>query len=297
MESGFKNKLKKGLFTVTVEISSPKGTDLGRVLADVRELEDYVDAVNICDNPMANMRMGTIPLAHIIQERTGVETIPHLTCRDRNVIGLQSEILGAWALGIRNIFVVTGDGPDKGDHPAARGVFEVNSAGLINIIKKLSSGKDFGGNPLKGSPDFFIGTAVNPGADDLDTEIEKMKQKICCGVDFIQTQPVYDIEVLDRFLARAGAVDVPVLAGILPLKSREMAVNFNKRVDGVNIPLRIIERMKKGPEEGIQIALELAEEVKKRGFGIHLMPLGNVKTAVQIISSLKSCDEKVRGAM
>ncbi|HHW04145.1 MAG TPA: 5,10-methylenetetrahydrofolate reductase [Thermoanaerobacterales bacterium] len=296
MSSNFKNKLKSGQFTVTVEISSPKGTYLNRILQDISELKDMADAVNICDNPMAHVRMGSIQLAHIIQEKAGMEAIPHMTCRDRNIIGIQSELLGAWALGIKNIFAVTGDTPDKGDHPGAAGVFEVDSKGLIRIIDTLNNGRDLANNTLEGSTDFFIGTAANPAAEDLGREIEKMKEKIDCGANFIQTQPVYDMDVLDRFLEKALLLDVPILVGIMPLKSQRMAINFNSRVEGVNIPLKIIDRMKRGRREGVEISRELAEGIRERGCGIHLMPLGDVEAAVQIIKGIGLSVEKVNDA-
>jgi 5,10-methylenetetrahydrofolate reductase len=296
MYNNFKSKLKGGQFTITVEISSPKGTYLNQILQDIRELKDVVDAVNICDNPMANMRMGSIPLAHIIQETLGIETIPHMACRDRNIIGIQSELLGAWALGIKNIFAVTGDAPAKGDHPGAAGIFEVDSKGLIKIIDTLNNGKDLANNTLKGSTEFFIGTAANPAAESLDGEIKKLEEKVLSGANFIQTQPVYDMDVLDRFLEKALLLDVPILVGIMPLKSQRMAINFNSRVEGVNIPLKIIDRMKRGRREGMEISWELAEEIRERGCGVHLMPLGDIEAAVQIIKGLRLPAKKVHDA-
>ncbi|MDI3533999.1 MAG: methylenetetrahydrofolate reductase [Thermosediminibacterales bacterium] len=282
----FKQKLKNGKFLITTEISSPKGTNFIKQIKEIEVLEGFVDAVNICDCPMANMRMSPIAMAKIITESTGMETIPHFTCRDRNIIGLQSELLGAWALGIKNVLAITGDPPTKGDHPGASGVFDLDSKGLVKLVKGLNQGRDHSGNMLEGATDFTIGVVANPCAEDLNAEIEKLAAKIEAGADFIQTQPVYEEHTLYNFLEKVEPFNIPVLIGILPLKSYKMAVNFNEKVEGINIPLAVIDRMKKGPEEGIKISIEFIRKIISRVNGIHLMPLGNYRLVKQIITQL-----------
>jgi len=280
----FGEKILSGEFTVTVEINSPKGTDVFHEIKGLEQMVEMVDAVNICDCPMANMRMSPIATAHIVHELTGIEAIPHFTCRDRNIIALQSELLGAWALGIKNILAITGDPPQRGDHPHVTGVFEVDSAGLVKLAKELNRGFDLSGNELRGSTDFIVGVACNPGAEDLNAEIDRLKQKIDSGADFIQTQPIYDPDVLLRFRDRTSNLGVPILAGILPLKSHKMAVHLNDKVPGISIPLKYIERMKKGPEEGVAIAMEFMEQILPYVNGFHIMPLGNTATAIELLN-------------
>jgi 5,10-methylenetetrahydrofolate reductase len=292
LHNSFKTKVKSGVFTVTAEISSPKGINTDSVISNVNALRGHIDAVNICDCPMANMRMSSIALAYLVQKHAEIDTIPHISCRDRNTIGIQSELLGAAALGIKNLLAITGDVPGKGDHPNSTGVFELDSTGLIDLIKRLNSGTDYSGNNLEGNPDFFIGAAANPGAQDLDAEVERLAEKVHAGAGFIQTQPVYDIAAFEAFIRKIEGLDVPVLLGILPLKSYKMAINFKDKV-GISIPQELLDRMKNGADEGIRISAEIARKAKGLVQGIHIMPLGSLIAVREILSMMGSSEQKI----
>ncbi|MGB9779715.1 methylenetetrahydrofolate reductase [Caldanaerobacter sp.] len=281
------NKLKEKKFVITVEISPPKGIEVTKAIEEARKLKGIVDAINITDSPMANMRMSPIALAHILQDHLNIETIFHLTCRDRNLIGLQSELLGAYALGVRNILALTGDSPLLGDTPQAKGVYDVDSIGLLRMIRALNSGVDYNGNKIDSPTSFCAGTTANP--NDLRKEaIEKLYQKVEAGAEFIQTQPVYDKEVLFKFLDKAKEVKVPILVGVLPLKSYKMALKLIEKVPGIEIPKRILEKLEKGgKEEGLRLAVEFIEEIKDRVAGIHVMPMGSVDFVFEILSRIE----------
>lgn len=286
----FKEKIQSGKFVITAEISSPKGINTTNLLSKVSEIKEFTDAINICDCPMANMRMSSIVLAHLLQKQTGITAIPHISCRDRNIIGIQSELLGACTLGVNNLLAITGDGPEKGDHPNSTGVFEVNSPGLIGIIQNLNNGTDFSGNELDGCTDFFIGATANPNAQDLESEIEKLAEKVQKGAAFIQTQPVFDANIINSFVEKTSFINVPILMGLMPLKSYKMALNFKNKL-GIDIPEHIILRMEKDPKEGVKIAAEIAEDVKDIVQGIHIMPLGKLDAVKKISMFLRGLHE------
>ncbi|WP_434655695.1 methylenetetrahydrofolate reductase [Thermoanaerobacterium thermosaccharolyticum] len=287
-------KLNNREFVVTVEMSTPKGADISNSIEEARKLYGIVDALNITDCPMANMRMSPIALAHLLQNHLNIETIFHLTCRDRNLIGLQAELLGAYALGVRNILALTGDDPKRGDVPQATGVYDVDSIGLIKIAKSLNNGFDYSGNRLESSTSFCIGTTANP--NDLSKEsIEKLKIKIENGASFIQTQPVYDEKILYRFLDAISKFGIPVLVGVLPLKSYKMAVNLNAKVPGIEIPVYILERLKNnGKGEGLKIAVEFINKIKNLVSGVHIMPLGRTDIVVDIINNVKNIETDIK---
>jgi 5,10-methylenetetrahydrofolate reductase len=281
------NKLKTKKFVITVEISPPKGIDVTKVIEEARKLKGVVDAINITDSPMANMRMSPIALAHILQDHLNIEAIFHLTCRDRNLIGLQSELLGAHALGVRNILALTGDSPKLGDTPYAKGVYDVDSVGLLRIIKALNSGFDYSGNKIDSPTSFCAGTTANPN-DLSDEAIEKLYKKIEAGAEFIQTQPVYDKEILFKFLDKIKEVKVPILVGILPLKSYKMALRLMEKVPGIEISAPLLEKLEKGgKDEGLRLAVEFVEEIKDKVGGIHVMPMGSVDFVFEILSRLE----------
>lgn len=273
--SSFREKLGRK-FVFTVEITPPKGVDLERVKEGVRLLQEaQVDAVNISDSPMARVRISPIALAHILKEELGMESIVHFTCRDRNLISLQSELLGAAALGVQNILALTGDPPSLGDHPFARPVFEVNSEGLVLILSRLNAGFDFAGNPLGRATNFTIGVALNLNALDMDQEIERLKRKIENGAHFILTQPIYEVETLERFLERFRGPLPPVLGGILPLRSFRHAEFLHHEVPGIVIPAQLRARMAEAKDpksEGIAIASEIARRIRPMVAGIYIMP-------------------------
>lgn len=282
------HRLQEGAFSVTVEIDPPRGADVQKTLERVRRFGDRVDAVNVADCPMANVRMSPITLAHLLQRDGQVEAIFHLTCRDRNVIGLQAELLGAAGLGVRNILALRGDNPSQGDHPDAAGVFECDATGLIRLAATLNRGQTLSGVPLDQPTDFAIGCAANPSASDLEAEVSRLEQKVEAGAHFAQTQPIYDPRILERWQAKiAGRVRIPILYGIMPLKSHEFAVRMNRDVPGIIIPDEVIRRMEgKGEEEGLQLVAELLEEIGHHIHGIHIFPMNSAKRVVAVLDIL-----------
>jgi len=294
--STFAEKLGKR-FVFTVEITPPKGTNLEGVKEGVRLLKKAgVDAVNISDSPMARVRISPIALAHILKEELGVESIVHFTCRDRNLISLQSELLGAAALGVQNILALTGDPPSVGDHPFARPVFEVTSEGLVLILSRLNSGVDFAGNPLGKATNFTIGVALNLNAQDLSQEIERLKRKIDNGAHFILTQPIYDPRDLERFFDLFHGSLPPLLGGILPLRSFRHAEFLHHEVPGIVIPERLRARMAQAEDpkhEGVAIALEVIRGIRDMVAGIYLMPpFERYEMTVAIIEAFRKEDKE-----
>ena len=282
------NRLRHGAFGVTVEIDPPKGADVRKTLEKVRRFGDRVDAVNVADCPMANVRMSPITLAHLVQRDVQVEAIFHLTCRDRNVIGLQAELLGAAGLGVRNILALRGDNPERGDHPDARGVFECDATGLIAIAATLNRGQTVSGTTLEQGTDFAIGCAANPTAKDLEAEVSRLEQKIAAGANFVQTQPVYDPRLLEAWLAKIdGRISIPILYGIMPLKSYEFAAHLNQNVPGINVPDWVVDRMRgKGEEEGLRLTGELLKEIGPLVDGIHIFPMNSANRVVAVLDIL-----------
>ena len=262
--STLKEKNQNHIFTITTELDPPKSASSAITEEQAQKVAPYVDAVNIADCPMAKMRMSPIALSCIIQQKYQVESIFHLTCRDRNVIGLQAELLGAAALGVHNILTLTGDPPKIGDHPNAKGVFEIDSTGLIQIASCLNSGHDIEGHDLGAATDFYIGTTGNPGTDDLDAEIKRLEGKKKAGAQFIQTQPIYDIKQAEDFLACAKDLDLPILFGIVPLKSFKMANYLNDKVPGITIPAKVLSQMETGGREtGLAISKEIVTALRE----------------------------------
>lgn len=283
--STLKNKNAHNQFAITVELDPPKSASSTKTEKDIQKIASVVDAVNIADCPMARLRMSPIALASIIQQRYCVESIFHLTCRDRNIIGLQAELLGAAALGVHNILTLTGDPTDIGDHPHAQGVFEIDSNGLIEIAHTLNHGYDMNGHELDSSTDFYIGTTANPGADDLDKELKRLESKKLKGAQFVQTQPIYEIKKAEEFLSGAKEIGLPVLFGIVPLKSIKMALYFNNNVPGVHVPQSILNIMEKGNRDtGLAIAKDLANSLRDiHSDGAHIMPVNDIDAVPYII--------------
>lgn len=282
------NKLADGQFAVTVEIDPPRGSDPRKTLEKVRKFADRVDAVNVADCPMANVRMSPITVAHLIQRDANVEAVFHLTCRDRNVIGLQAELLGAAGLGVRNILALHGDEPSRGDHPDARGVFETDTPGLIGLAAGLNRGRTVAGGELDLGTEFAIGCAANPGASDLEEEVSRLEAKVEAGAHFVQTQPVFDIASLERWWEKIrGRVCVPILYGILPLRSYEFAEHLTRDVPGIRVPVPVMERMRAGSsDEGIRIAAELAAAIAPLAAGIHIFPMNNAGRVTSLLDAL-----------
>lgn len=269
-------KIKSGKFILTSEIGPPKGTDIEEVLKDAELIKGRVDAVNVTDLQSSVMRVGSLAICKLLIER-GIEPVFQMTCRDRNRLALQSDLLSAAVLGVKNVLALTGDHPALGDHPQAKPVFDMDSVQLLEAIKILESGKDMVGKELKGVPQFCAGAVVNPGADPIEPEIIKMEKKVAAGAEFFQTQAIYDIELFKKFLEAAKHLNTTIIAGIVLLKSAGMAKYMNKNVSGVFVPGHLIEEMQKRQDKSatsIEIAARLIKELKPMCQGIHVMPIG-----------------------
>ena len=283
----FCEKIKQGKFVVTSEIGPPKGTDLKETLDDAELIRSRVDAINVTDLQSSVLRIGSLAVSSLLKAR-GIEPIFQLTCRDRNRLALQSDLLSASALGIENVLLLTGDYPTLGDHPEAKPVFDLGSVQLIQVARALQEGKDMKGNALKGSPRFCMGAVVNPGADPLEPEIIKMEKKIEAGAQFFQTQAVYDVELFKRFLENIKHIKTTVLAGIVLLKSAGMAKYMNKNVAGVFVPDDLIKEMETAKDKSaksIEIAARLIKQLKPLCQGIHIMPIGWDKKVPQVLDA------------
>lgn len=279
-----KEKLEQGKFVVTAELEPPKGTDLAKTLGNLKFYKD-VDGVNVTDNQRAIMRLGPISTSHILIDN-GIEPICQFTCRDKNVLGLQSDLLSAYVLGIRNVVVMGGDDPKYGDHPNAKPVFELDAVGLLKTIKKLSTGQDFAGNKIEGSPNFFIGAVANPGAKDIDIEISKFRAKLDGAAEFFQTQAVYEPENFKTFIEKIEEFNAKIIAGIIPLKSAKMARFMNEKVPGIHVPegmINEIEQSSNPVETGIMQAVKIINKLKGISHGVHLMTIGKEESIPEII--------------
>jgi methylenetetrahydrofolate reductase (NADPH) len=285
--SKLKQLLEKGKFVVTGEIGPPKGTDVERCLNDAEKLRNKVIAINVTDLQSAVMRIGSIAVCAKLVEQ-GLEPVYQLTCRDRNRLALQSDLLSAWALGIRNVLCLTGDHPVMGDHPEARAVYDLDSVQLLKAASKLNAGVDMSGHELEGRPDFFLGAVVTPAADPLEPQIIKMEKKIEAGAQFFQTQAIYEPEKFEEFVIQTNGFNIPIIAGIVLLKSATMARYMNTNVAGINVPDNIITEMEQTKKEdrkkkSVEIAARIVRQVKPMCQGIHFMPLGWDDLVPQII--------------
>lgn len=288
-------KLAAGEFVTSVEILPPKGWNPAEMIEQSRALQQAgVDAVNVLDSARAQSRMGVLPAALIVQREVGLETVFHYTCRDRNMLGMLSDLLGAAAGGLRNVLVVTGDPPTMGPYPDSTAVFDIDSIGLTNLLHRLNQGLDPGGNSIGEPTRFVVGVALNQGAD-LEKELERFAWKLDAGADFAVTQPVFDPSQLDRFLKRAKT-RVPVIAGIWPLTSLRNAEFLANEVPGVHLPPAVVERMRRAQErgtaaaraEGVAIAAEMIGAVRGLVQGVQVSaPAGRVGTALEVLASLK----------
>lgn len=273
----FSEVLARGGFAVTAELNPPKGADLSPLLRRARELSERVDAFNLTDSAGANMSMSPVAAAHLMADE-GIEAILQITGRDRNRIALQSDLLAAAALGVRNVLCMSGDPPGRGDHPDAAGVFDLKAETLLGAVSSLNAGADMYGNPLRGEPPaLFAGAVANPGADDPDSELKRMEEKARLGAAFFQTQAVYDSAALDRFMQAARSVGVPVLAGVIVLKSARMARFLDENLPGVSVPQSVIAEMESAadkPTAGVRIAARSVREARDICDGAHIMAIG-----------------------
>jgi homocysteine S-methyltransferase len=290
-KSRLSTKLARGEFVTLAELVSPRGVSPLKEVAKARRLHHFgIDAINIPDGPRASARMSALAMAAIIQRDIGIETVLHFACRDRNVIGMQSDLLGAWALGLRNVLAITGDPPKLGNYPSATAVFDVDAIGLTNVINRLNHGLDLAGNPIGDPTGFSIGVGVNPGAINLDEELKRLEWKIEAGAEYMITQPVFDIRILERFMKRIADVKIPLICGIWPLVSYRNAEFMNNEVPGASVPAEILDRMRKtttkeeGFAEGVMIARETYDHVKGGVAGIQLSaPMGRIEGIFMIL--------------
>jgi methylenetetrahydrofolate reductase (NADPH) len=276
----FQEALSAGQFVVTAEIGPPKGTDITEMTENIHLLKGKIHAANVTDNQSAVMRICSLAVCRIALDN-GLEPILQMTCRDRNRIGLQSDLLGAHVLGTRNVLCMTGDYVSAGDHKDAKPVYDVESVQLLRIVDGLNRGKDMSGNDLKGPTDFFRGAVVTPETDFIEPQLMKFEKKINAGAKFFQTQAIYDIEKFKEFMSFVRKFPVKLLAGIVVLKSAGMANFMNKNVPGIRVPQELIDEIKaagkeKALETGLDIAARHIRQLKEEGIcdGVHIMAIG-----------------------
>ncbi len=288
--SKLKQAFDAGKFVVTAESGPLKGTETTEIEEIAKLLKGKVDALNVTDQQSSVMRLGSMVTCHLLKD-WGVEPIFQLTCRDRNRIALQSDLLSAWVLGVENCVALTGDLPSSGDHPQAKPVYDLDSVLLLQVMKGLNEGKDMCGNELKGKPDFFCGAVVNPGADteaSFELQLVKMEKKLAAGAKFFQTQAIFDVDAFARFMKRVEQYKVPILAGVIPLKSAGMAKFMNKNVAGINVPQPMIDKITKAEDKtktGIEMCGELIKQLKGMCQGVHIMPIGWEKKVPDILKA------------
>ncbi len=268
--------MDSGCFVITSEVGPPKGTDASEMLENAESLRERVHALNVTDNQAAVMRLSTLSACALLA-REGFEPVLQMTCRDRNRLALQSDLLGAWALGIRNVLALTGDHVVAGDHPEARPVFDLESVQLLDTVASLNAGIDLAGNELVGISAFFAGSVVTPDSDPLPPQLAKFEKKVRSGARFFQTQAVFDSDSFKRFMRYARHFDVKVLVGVLVLKSAGMAHYLNGNIPGVTVPAALIEELEGSDdpaETGIEIAARIIREVRDDCDGVHVMAIG-----------------------
>jgi len=284
----FKEKVQSGKFLVTSEIGPPKGIETKQILEDAELIRGRVDAINVTDLQSSVMRLGSLAVCSLLKQ-AGFEPIFQVTCRDRNRLALQSDILSAASLRIENLLILTGDYTTMGDHPEAKPVFDLDSVQLLEVVHKLEEGFDMKGNKLEGAPPkFCTGAVVNPGADPLEPQIIKMEKKITAGAEFFQTQAVYDIKIFENFLNKTKHLKTTIMAGIVLLKSAGMARYMNKNVAGVSVPDNLIKEMETAQDKvakSVEIASRLIKELKPMCQGIHIMPIGWDKVVPRVLDA------------
>jgi methionine synthase / methylenetetrahydrofolate reductase (NADH) len=278
-ETRLARALREGEWIACVELDPPKGGSLDGLLEVARALEasGRVGFVDVNDNPMARARMNALMTSIRIQRETGLETIPHVTPRDTSVMGLEGVLLGAHAEGVRNVLAVTGDPPHVGDYPGSRGVYEVDSIGLVQLIDRLNEGEDYVGKAIDAPTSFFVGVAVNPSADDLELELDRFRLKLAAGARFAMTQALFDLSHLDRFLERLGGPSpIPLLVGIWPLRSHAMALRLHNEVPGISVPNGVLDALRDAgaaaPVVGLELARTLVAESREKAAGVYVIP-------------------------
>jgi methionine synthase / methylenetetrahydrofolate reductase(NADPH) len=288
--------LARGGFPISVELLPPRGYQAATLIEQARQLKIRgIDLVNIPDGPRASARMSALAAALLVQQQAGVETILHYACRDRNLLAMQSDLLGAHSMGVRNVLLVTGDPPRIGDYPDATAVQDVDSIGLTNVVAQLNRGLDIGGQPIGEPTAFHIGVAVNPGAFNLDEELRRFDYKVKAGAEFAITQPVFDVAEFEAFIARVRAHAIPIIAGILPLESTRHAEYMGNEVPGVRVPEVVMERMRRAEndgraaEEGLTIAREIAAQIRPVVQGVQITATPKaIDVALGVIDALSA---------
>jgi methionine synthase I (cobalamin-dependent)/5,10-methylenetetrahydrofolate reductase len=296
--SRFAGKIARGEFVTSVEIVPPRGVDASRLLTDAATLKAAgVDAINVPDGPRAQSRMSAIATSVLIEQQVGIESVTHYCCRDRNLLGMLSDLLGASALGLRNILLITGDPPKMGPYPDATAVFDIDSIGLTNLVAGLNRGEDPGGNPIGAPTRYAIGVGVNPAAVDPAEELRRFEYKVEAGAEYAITQPVFDVAQLEKFLRSIAHVRIPIIAGIWPLVSVRNAEFLANEVPGVTVPDAVIERMRRANAqskdhavaEGIAIAREMLDRVRESVQGVQVSaPFGKVALALEVFGDLRT---------
>jgi methionine synthase / methylenetetrahydrofolate reductase(NADPH) len=294
--SRFAGKIARGEFVTTVEIVPPRGVDASKLLKDAATLHAAgVDAINVPDGPRAQSRMGAIATSLLIEQQVGIESVTHYCCRDRNLLGMLSDLLGASALGLRNLLLITGDPPKMGPYPDATAVFDIDAIGLTNLANNLNHGMDPGGNAIGAPTRFAIGVGVNPAALDPAHELERFRWKVEAGAEYAITQPVFDAAQLERFLGTIEDTRIPIIAGIWPLVSVRNAEFLANEVPGVTVPPEVIRRMRAASDrskehavaEGIAIAREMLDQVRPLVQGVQVSaPFGRVELALDVFQDV-----------
>ena len=295
-KSNWSSRIARGEFVTSVEVLPAKGCDAQKTLDSIRLLKDAgVNAVNIPDGPRAQTRMSAQATALLVEREIGIEAVLHYCCRDRNLLGMMSDLLGAAALGLRNLLLITGDPPKMGPYPDATAVFDIDAIGLTNMVNKLNHGLDLGNNPIGCPTAFCIGVGVNPGALNLDHELKRFEYKVEAGAEYAITQPVFDNVQLFAFLERIKDFRIPIIAGIWPLVSYRNAEFLHNEVPGVCVPAPVMERMRVASEkskehareEGLAIARELLSEAREMIQGVQVSaPFNNVRYALDVFEAL-----------
>ncbi len=279
--------VKQGKFVVTAEVGPPKGIDIQEMLETAEMLRGKVDAINATDQQSSAMRLGSLATCCILKQK-GLETVLQVTCRDRNRIALQSDLLSAAVLGIENVLCLTGDHVSLGDHPQAKPVFDLDSVSLLQAAKVLEQGKDLAGKELAGSPEFCLGAVVSPASEPVEPQLIKMERKVRAGAQFIQTQAIYEPKKFEEFIKATAHLKVPVMVGIVFLKSAGMARFMNKNVAGVHVPDDLIEEMDKAEnreKKSIEIAARLIKEMKSMCQGVHIMAIGWERIIPEVLAA------------
>jgi homocysteine S-methyltransferase len=288
-------ELARGSFVIAAELLPPRGFEAEPTIARARELKRYgVDVVNIPDGQRAGARLSALSLAVLIEQQAGIETLLHYACRDRNLLGIQSDLLGAHAMGLRNLLLITGDPGRVGDYPDATAVFDVDSIGLTNVVSRLNHGCDVGGQAIGAPTGFHIGVSVNPAASNLDEELRRFDYKVEAGAEFVLTRPVFDLASFDRFLKRIEAARLPIVAGVFPFESVRNAEFMANEVPGVRVPDALMERMRRADgldaaaAEGLAIAREIAAALRQRVQGLQVSTAsGNIDAALAVVDGLR----------